>query len=249
MKYLIVLLFLLTCCNKVEDTLTLEEMAKIDSKTGSYIYPVERGEQKLFELGFDKYYDTCIIPTNILHHLTSEGLIASCLNYPPYFNIFYFDNYQDGFDRIVSKSNVFTELFSRKDVASRLISKYNNQVVDPFVVDNYVQKGTFTIIYLEILLSQEQSINQMSFQMKDKVIKEVLQKIDYRNTVLKEQLFSSVISSLILGRVLKSMQYSNFIAALKQDQNLSAFLKKGTYYDTISTSKIIIFSQEYIKNK
>jgi len=247
MKYYIILLLILYSCHK-DDFLTPEEIAKIDPVTGSYIYPVERSEQKLFELGWDKYYDTCIIPAKILNHLTDEGLIESCLNYPPFFNLFYFDYNQDGFDRIHMESNVFDELFIRKNIANKLISKYESLEVDSFILSNYSQHGTFTLIYLEIILAQNQIISQMSTQEKEELIREVINKYEYRTYVLKEELYSSVVSAIILGRILKILKYDSFMKALDQDQGLCAFfIEKGTFWDTISTSKIIFYSREYLK--
>lgn len=247
MKYCLFLLLILCGCHKVDDPLSPEELTKIDPLTGSYIYPVERSEHKLFEMGWDRYYDTCIIPVRILNHLTDQGLVESCLNYPPFFNLFYFDNYQDGFDRIVSESNVFHELFERKNIASILISKYESSEVDSFVVSNYSQKGIYTLQYLEIILSQNQIISKISIQQKNKLMSEVIRKYDYRKTILKEEPFSSVISSLILGRNLKTLNYNSFKIALSQNQNLENFLAKGAYYDTTSVSKIIYYTRAYLQ--
>jgi hypothetical protein len=240
---------MLYSCHKENDPLTPEEIAKIDPLTGSYLYPVERSERKLFELGFDKYYDTCIIPAKILNHLTDEGLIESCLNYPPFFNLFYFDNNQDGFDRIVNESNVFDELFTRKDIASKLISKYETLEVDSFILSNYIQQGTFSLMYLEIILSQNLILGQMSTQEKDGLIREVIRKYEYRDTVLNEELFSSVVSALILGRILKIVRYDSFMTALSQNQLIGVFLERAAFYDTISTSKIIFYTREYLNQK
>jgi len=249
MRYCFFLLLILYGCHKVDDPLSPEELAKIDSLTGSYIYPVERSESKLFEMGWDRYYDTCVIPERILNHLTDPGLIESCLNYPPFFNLFYFDNYQDGFDRIVSESNVFDELFERKDIASKLISKYESSEVDSFIVSNCIQKGVYTLQYLEIILSQYQILYKISIPQKEELMREVIRKYEYRKTILKEELFPSVISTLILGRNLKTLNYGSFKTALSQNQNLENFLVKGAYYDTTSVSKIIFYTRAYLKDK
>lgn len=249
MKYWVFLLLMFCGCHKVDDPLSPDELAKIDSMTGSFIYPVERSEDKLFEMGWDRYYDTCLIPERILKHLTNEGLIESCLNYPPFFNLYYFDNYQDGFDRIVSESNVFEELFARKDIASKLISKYESSEVDSFIVSNYTQKGIYTLQYLEIILSQNQILNKILIPRRKELMREVIKKYEYRETLLEEELFSSVISALILGRNLKTLDYDSFKTALSQNQYLESFLEKGAFYDTISVSKIIIYTRAYLKDK
>ena len=178
MKYYFIFFFVLCSCHKHNDQdiqevlpdLTPDEIAKIDSLTGAYIFPVERSELKLFEMGWDRYYDTCVVPKNILKHLSDDGLIVTCLNYPPYFNIFYFDRYQDGFNRIASESNIFNEIYIRKGIATKLISKYESLEVDSFMSIYYNDNKPFTIQYLEILLAQNQIIVKMSGAEKDQLI-------------------------------------------------------------------------------
>jgi hypothetical protein len=257
MKYYFIFLILLFSCHKDDDNdplpyplpdLTPEEIAKIDSLTGAYIFPVERSELKLFEMGWDRYYDTCLVPKNILKHLNDDGLIQTCLNYPPYFNIYYFDNCQDGFNRIFIECNIFNEIYLRKGIAIKLISKYESLEVDSFNLSNYFTKGAFTIQYLEILLAQNQLIGKMLDAEKKQLIVAVLSKYEYRTTILKEDIYSSGMSSLILGRILKSIPYNSFLTAVNEDSNLEFFLEKGSLYDTFSTSKIITYSKEYLKN-
>ena len=254
MKYYLIFLIVLCSCHKDDDQdllpdLSPDEIAKIDSLTGAYLFPVERSQIKLFEMGWVSYYDTCIVPNNILKHLSDDGLIQTCFNYPPYFNIFYFDKYQDGFNRIFSESNIFNEIYNRKGITNKLISKYESLEVDSCILSNYVIKGTFTIQYLEILLAQNQLISKMSGPEKKQLITDVLSKYEFRKAILKEEIFSSVISSLILGRILKSIRYNSFLTAVTKDPSIEFFLEKGTFYDTLSTSQIITYSKEYLKNK
>lgn len=247
MKFYVIIFLLLCSCNKYDDSLSPEELTKIDSLTGSYIYPVERSEKKLFELGWERYYDTCMVPSNILNHLTDQGIIESCLNYPPFFNIFYFDNYQDGFNHILEESNVFDGLFARRNISGKLISRYQSFEVDSFNLSNFLQKGTTSLFYLEIILAQNQIIKRLSIIEKREIIKEAFQKYEYREMVLNEELFSSIASALLVGRIFKTIQYDEFMKTLLQDQSLNTFLEKGAFYDTTSASKIFYYSREYLK--
>lgn len=254
MKYYLIFLLVLCSCHKHDDQdllpdLSADEIAKIDSLTGAYIFPVERSELKLFEMGWNRYYDTCVVPNNILKHLSDDGLIQTCLNYPPYFNIFYFDFYQDGFNRIASESNIFDEIYIRKGITNKLISKYESLEVDSFMRIYYPNKEPFTIRYLEILLAQNQLIGKMSGPEKEQLITYVLSKYEYRKTILKEELYTSVLSALILGRILKSIQYKPFLTAVNKDTGLASFLENCSCADGISTSQIITYSKEYLKNK
>jgi len=257
MRYYIILLIVLFSCHKHNDpdieevlpALTTDEIAKIDTITGAYIFPVERSERKLFEMGWDRYYDTCVVPKNILKHLSDDGLILTCLNYPPYFNIFYFDFYQDGFNRIYYESYLFNEIYIRKGITTKLISKYESLEVDSFMSIYYTDKKPFTIRYLEILLAQNQLIGKMSTLEKNQLITDALSKCEYRKTILKEELYSSVLSALILGRILKSIQYKPFLTAVNKDTGLASFLENCSCVDGISASQIITYSKEYLQNK
>jgi hypothetical protein len=253
-KYYLFFLLVFCSCHKHDDQevlpdLTPDEIAKIDSLTGAYIFPVERSELKLFEMGWNRYYDTCVVPTNILKHLSDDGLIQTCLDYPPYFNIFYFDFYQNGFNRIASECNIFNEIYIRKGIANKLISTYESLEVDSFMSIYYIDKEPFTIRYFEILLAQIQLIDKMSNPEKNQLITDALSKYEYRKTILKEELYSSVLSALILGRILKSIQYKPFLTAVDKDSGLASFLENCSCADGISALQIITYSKEYIKNK
>jgi hypothetical protein len=186
------------------------------------------------------------LPPKILDHLTDAGLIESCLNYPPFFNLFYFESYQDGYDRILKESNVFNELYSRNGIESKLLARYKSSEVDSF---NIIQilKGNPTIQYLEMVLSQNQVLSKVSLNKKE-LIQEIIRKHEYRTTVLKEDTFSSVISGLILGRTLKMLNYQSFIKEINLNSRLNIFLEKGSCYDTTSTNVIIKYSKEYLKS-
>jgi hypothetical protein len=89
----------------------------------------------------------------------------------------------------------------------------------------------------------------MSALEKEQLITDVLSKYEFRKTILKEEIFSSGISSLILGRILKSIQFNSFLIAVTKEPSLAYFLEKGTFYDTLSMSQIITYSKEYLQNK
>jgi hypothetical protein len=74
--------------------------------SGVYDYPVKPGTPKWKALkGQIEMQNICQIPESILKEISTSDLIETCLQYPLYFDMFYFDNFQIGFESVASHLN------------------------------------------------------------------------------------------------------------------------------------------------
>jgi hypothetical protein len=116
-------------------------------------YPVKPGtdEWKKFE-SVEKMLASCAIPDTVLSSLSTEDLTDICLNYPLLYDIFAFNNRNDGFNKILSDFNGIRELYKRKKSADALLKRYENLLcwLD-FKKDEF--SPVLTVSILELLLS------------------------------------------------------------------------------------------------
>ena len=62
--------------------------------------------------------------------MTSTELIDKCLDYPFILSIFFFEDFQKGFEHVKRTFNGLTELFNRGDAAVEIFNKYKGIKAD-----------------------------------------------------------------------------------------------------------------------
>lgn len=85
-----------------------------------YVYPVEAARGKSSEERIEMFK----IPEQILHCLSTEALIKSCISYPEMRLMWTMSNLQGGFDKVYAMCNGFDELWGRGDKFQKLIYLY-----------------------------------------------------------------------------------------------------------------------------
>jgi hypothetical protein len=130
------------------------------SKVVVWDYPVKPGteEWKKFTSN-EEMVKACQIPDKILLSISTEDLTELCLRYPLLYDVFAFDNLNNGLDKLDSDFNGIRELYKRKDVSNSLSKRYVQKVQDFSFLDGKesdVEKGYFIISVsaLEVLLSR-----------------------------------------------------------------------------------------------
>ncbi|HMN17975.1 MAG TPA: hypothetical protein PKD03_10175 [Ignavibacteriaceae bacterium] len=103
------------------------------TNSSGYDYPIKPGTQEWKNLkNHGEMIEACQIPSPALDKMSTKSLIESCLNYPLFIDIFAFNNFQAGFERVFKSSNVFQELYKRKNVAVELLNYYRAlKIEDP----------------------------------------------------------------------------------------------------------------------
>lgn len=122
-------------------------------------YPVKPGteEWKKFQSN-EEMVKACQIPESILQSLSTNELTDICLRYPLLYDVFAFNNTDEGLDKLFSDFNGIRELYKRKDASDNLIKRYI-QKVNSFSLLNEdyseLEKGDFivSVDMLELILS------------------------------------------------------------------------------------------------
>ncbi|GHV58484.1 hypothetical protein FACS1894182_11020 [Bacteroidia bacterium] len=101
----------------------------------------------------------CQIPEEILLSLSTEDLTDVCLHYPLLYDVFAFDNLNNGLDKLFEDFNGIRDLYKREDFALSLAKRYTQKVQNFSFLNSQVseiEKGYFIISVsaLEVLLSR-----------------------------------------------------------------------------------------------
>ncbi len=105
------------------------------------------------------------IPQDILKTLETRELLDVVLNYPCFIDMIFYDTYQDGFQTVKTHFNGLQELFSRKDVASVLLLKYESIDINQMLCigDIYTQfNELLKVVYIETMLAQNEILSALN---------------------------------------------------------------------------------------
>jgi len=108
----------------------------------------------------------------------TEDLLKSCLNYPFYLDILAGNSLQHGFDYVYKDFNGIRELLKRKDTGKILFDYYTEISCKSInSKSSIIDKGNFLLdfIKLEILLSQDQVLLELSYEKKTRIATAFLQ--------------------------------------------------------------------------
>lgn len=125
-----------------------------------YEFPIkpETEEWERFEMVSDRIA-ALQIPDAVLATISTEGLLETCLTFPYLLDMFLCNNYQQGFDLLMTEFNGFREFFNRRDLANIMLKKYGYFIEDVKGIRllKDVEQGWFTFRYfvLEFMLAQD----------------------------------------------------------------------------------------------
>jgi len=221
------------------------------SENDAYEYPVKPGTKEWAELkSHHEMVSACIIPENVLKTISTDGLIQTCLNYPLFGDILFYDDLQRGFDAIVKEFNGFQELIRKEDAGIKIFEVYKTFEDAPFIEtltlnekSNYVTK----LILIETLLAQESLYSKLKSDERValiKLCKEIL--IKKMNNSKVYGLFSQSTNCLLLGRIMVWEKYSSFLDLLSQEAGLKYFLDNAPVILPEHVNLILTYCNSYI---
>jgi hypothetical protein len=105
-----------------------------------YGFPVKPGTEEWSKLKTEKErFSAMQIPEEILHDLSTNAIVISCINFPAFGFFGAYKNYQDGFIILATKFNGLKELAKRTDAGEYLIDIYEK------AKDNGIENQKYTI--------------------------------------------------------------------------------------------------------
>jgi hypothetical protein len=138
-------------------------------------YPIKPGSEQWKKIeSNEEMIKACQIPEEILSSLSTEELTDICLQYPLLYDVFAFNNLNNGIDKLFSDFNGIRELYKRKDILKNLIKRYAQKVQSFSLLDEQIsdlEKGYFIISVsaLEVLLCR--------IEWQNRIVKEVHREI------------------------------------------------------------------------
>ncbi len=106
------------------------------------------------------------IPESILQNISTIHLLESCLDYPYLSDIYFFENFQTGFNNVLEDFNGLRELLKREEVEKIILNKYYFIEANPNSFDSYtlVEKGQYCskIHFIELLISQDNILDSLN---------------------------------------------------------------------------------------
>lgn len=189
----------------------------------TYEYPVPQHGDHLKALSAEERHQLFQIPEALLPTLSTKELIRLYEENDQFCGLIYaYNNKQDGFNRIYGLFNGLRELMERDDLAESALAYY--QKMDPYALvpseaSDPWKRGLFfsKFDYIELLLSQETLLDQLSGEESMILLKEFLKKHD--------QIISTGHSSgIILSFTIYAM--ANLIDHENKDNNIAQQMNK-----------------------
>jgi hypothetical protein len=143
-------------------------------------YPIKPGteEWKKFESN-EEMVKACQIPEKILVSLSTEELTDICLQYPLLYDVFAFNNLNNGLDKLFDDFNGIRELYKRTDTSDGLIKRYAQKVENLSFLDgeaSELEKGYFVISVsaLEVLLSRIERLEHTGKEVQKSILQNLV---------------------------------------------------------------------------
>ena len=218
----------------------------------TYKYPVKPGTEEWKKMNAQQIVAACQIPENLLVVISTDGLIESTLNNPLFGEIYLSSvSVQHGFNSFHEIFNGIRELFKRKDVAVRLINRYEQ--MDPACTDNnwpaLVGPGTnnnFSFSFIEITIAQYPVLKQIIEAGEEKAfLQEVINKHEDKKTY-DYSVFGLKYSALIAGRIMYLCEYEPFITEYNTNQILQRFINTAELLDYYLLDVVISYSKDFL---
>lgn len=176
------------------------------NRTTPYDFPVKPGTSEWRKLQSRTEMATATqIPGDILKNLTTEALAKTCLTFPLFKDLYFFNSPQVGFDGLKQSFNGFQELLNRNDAGvelTRLYKQMNPEGIKSPINDTAKGDFAFQFVQIEILLAQDQIISTLSASAKSELLTEASQKYTSKKATGGFSGFTLAPSILIIGRIL-----------------------------------------------
>jgi hypothetical protein len=222
-------------------------MSFAQTRTTPYDFPVKPGSEawKKFE-SRSEMANATQIPPDILKDLTTAALVKTCLSFPLFSDLYFFNSLQTGFDGLRESFNGFQELLSRKDAGIELFKVYqqmNTEGVKGLKTD--LDKGMFTFQFMqiELLLAQEEIINTLPAEHRKAVLREAAHKYELKKPASAFTHLTRSTSALIMGRILEKENKLQNLKSEIPNAGVQNFLSTG------STDKAEIFDRIWALSK
>lgn len=135
-----------------------------------------------------------------INSMTTAELLVTCLDYPLFGDIFFYDDITSGFNAVVERYNGLQALLKRSDVGDVLVDFYDAVELNNVLgTDNL---GSLRLTYLEMMLSSEKVLGSISLETRRKLYDKCVS--NYKEINEK---YSSTLNSTACARIAGKVLY------------------------------------------
>ena len=213
----------------------------------AYVYPVEAAKGKTFEERKEMFK----IPEQILHCLSTEALIKSCINHPQFVYIWARSELQNGFDDVRKMCNGFDELFGRGDRCQKLIYLYKQlDFTRDWKSYTDLENGMYmdNIVRHELIIAQYEILNDLTISEKIELFQLALD--NQKKKYGLAQYWANVgmeTTCAILSRIMYLDKYQPLIAEYNNNENMLILINYILILDSDAVDKVMSLSEDYLK--
>lgn len=192
------------------------------------------------------------VPTAILHAMSTEGLVETCLAYPLLFEIDLYSSPQGGFEAVSARFNGLQELLRRSDAGALLMQRYRN--TSPMMSEGWgaKQRGQHAAIidHIELILAQYAVLRSADSSLRLELLAECLRKAEVKRTLPNSFGFAGLERTAFLaGRILEVQRLidSTHIALNPMRAKAHAFLRSGVSADATLVDAILLAARSVLQ--
>lgn len=194
--------------------------------------------------------NVCIIPMDTLKKMSTKNLIDCYLNYPLLFDVFAFNNIQQGFNSLHANFNGLQELFIREDAAIELINYYTK--FEPSTAQQkstLIEKGEYSyqISAFELLLAQNEVIKKLTLGQKKQLLTESIKKLKSKQD--NKDIYgmqSYTYTAFIMARLLDDEGFEPFMKYKGENTEIESFIKTVNCHSNDMINSIYNVAIQYI---
>jgi len=211
----------------------------------SWDYPLKPGTQDWSLLHNQRSkVQACQIPDDILTTLSSDDLIVLYLKYPLLFNILSFSTLHKGMDKQNLNFNGYNELTSSSNEPHLPFYRHLNISPDNFDPNwTSIRKGSFAfnIISLELILSQNEILQKLTYTDKKLLLTDAITKLDVKRKYVQVHDYLGLKSSCyLIISLLQEFNKVNQFSSPDQLDKLKTFSNTSSIQDN---NKILQITQ------
>ena len=162
------LIFLIENGEIIGEITTKNRVSVYSTKIGDkYKFPNFRpGTSEWEQIGVTQRISILQIPENQLSSISTEGLLETCLEFPYLIEIYFYNDFQKGFDVLSKIFNGYRELLKRRDLTDALIEKYYDLSLEVANVRSLtpIDQGMYSFrqFVLEFIIAQDVVLENLS---------------------------------------------------------------------------------------
>jgi len=212
-----------------------------------YVYPIEAAKGK----SFDERIEMFKIPEQILHCLSTDALIKSCISYPEMRLMWTMSDLQGGFDKVYAMCNGFGELFGRGDKYQGLVYLYKQKDFNrDWNPEPNVEDGRYMddIVRVELVISQYEILNDLSVSEKTELFQLALDNQKKKVTLAKYWgIVGMTTTCAILSRIMYLDKYQPLVDEYNNNENMLILINYILILDYDVVNKVMSLSEDYLK--